>query len=252
MALTATARSPTGVAVDHYVTGAHARAHVEHLRSSGLSIRAISRESGIAPVTIRRVIAGHRVRTSTQEGLLKVLPGRQEVTSATPPAMLVNGTGARRRLRSLIAQGWIAVRLAEHAGCPSTKLRLALSKPESKPTVARFALQVRETYEQLWNQQPPCSSRYEQAQAKRVRREALAKGWAPPGLGRGEHRRPHRPAWSLAGRHRPRIRSPVDAPGRPGRLHPLGSGRHGYRRPSRSHQGRSRGGSKTSPPTRHP
>ena len=168
------------LAVDHYVTGAHARAHIEHLRSSGLSIRAIARESGIAPVTIRRVIAGHRTRTSTQDKLLEVLPGRQEVTSSTPPAMLVDGAGTRRRLRALIAQGWTAVRLAEHAGCSSTNLRLALTKDESEPTVARFAQRVRELYEQLWDQEPPCSSRYEQAQAQRVRREALLKGWAPP------------------------------------------------------------------------
>lgn len=168
------------IAVDHYVTGARARAHVEHLRSSGLSIRAISRESGIAPVTIRRVIAGHRARTSTQDKLLEVLPGRQEVTAQTPPAMLVDGAGTRRRLRALIAQGWTAVRLAEHAGCTSTNFRLALSKDESDPTVARFALQVRQMYEQLWDQEPPCASRYEQAQAERVRREALQKGWAPP------------------------------------------------------------------------
>nr|BAE45060.1 hypothetical protein [Terrabacter sp. DBF63] len=131
------------LAVDHYVTGAHARAHIEHLRSSGLSIRAIARESGIAPVTIRRVIAGHRTRTSTQDKLLEVLPGRHEVTAETPPAMLVDGAGTRRRLRALIAQGWTAVRLAEHAGCSSTNLRLALTKDEAEPTVARFALHVR-------------------------------------------------------------------------------------------------------------
>ena len=168
------------IKVDHYVTGSLARAHLERLLHDGMTIKGVSRECGLAPVTLTRIRDGHRIRTSTQDKLLTVAPGPPVVTDETPGALLVDGAGTRRRLRALVAQGWTAVRLAERAGCTSVNLRLALNKGESDQTVARFAVRVRDLYEQLWDQTPPCSSRYEQAQADRVRREALERGWAPP------------------------------------------------------------------------
>lgn len=168
------------IKVDHYVTGSVARAHIERLIHAGMSIRGISRECGVAVITISRIRAGHRIRTTTQDKLLTVVPEPPEATEKTPGAQRVDGAGTRRRLRALVAQGWTAVRLAQYAGCTSENLRQALSKDEGDQTLARFALQVRDLYEQLWDQTPPCASGYEEAQASRVRKEALDREWAPP------------------------------------------------------------------------
>lgn len=168
------------IAVDHYVTGSHARAHLERLRSNGMSIKAISRECGVAPVTIRRIRDGHRTRTSTQDKLMAVSPRARELTRETPGRVLVDGAGTRRRLRALVVRGWTAVRLAEQLGCTSPNVRQAVLKGEDEPTLARFALTVRDLYDELWDQEPPCGNGYELGQAKRGMKDAIERGWAPP------------------------------------------------------------------------
>lgn len=168
------------IAVDHYVTGSHARAHLERLRHDGMTIKQISRESSVAPVTISRILDGHRTRESTQTKLLAVEPGPREITGDIPDMALVNSAGTRRRLRALVVCGWTGSRIAERWGCSATNVNLALRKGEDDPTVAHFARTVRELYEDLWDQEPPCANRHEEARAVQISTAALERGWAPP------------------------------------------------------------------------
>lgn len=168
------------IAVDHYVTGSHARAHLEQLRTDGMTIKQISRESGVAPVTISRILDGHRTRESTQATLLAIEPGRREITDETPDMALVNSAGTRRRLRALVVCGWTGSRIAERLGCSATNVNLALRKGEDDPTVAHFARTVRDLYEDLWDKEPPCANRHEEARLVQISTAALERGWAPP------------------------------------------------------------------------
>ena len=168
------------IAVDHYVTGSHARAHLEQLRTDGMTIKQISRESGVAPVTISRILDGHRTRESTQAKLLAIEPGRREITDETPDMALVNSAGTRRRLRALVVCGWTGSRIAERLGCSATNVNLALRKGEDDSTVAHFARTVRDLYEDLWDKEPPCANRHEEARLVQISTAALERGWAPP------------------------------------------------------------------------
>lgn len=168
------------ITVDHYVTGSQTRAHLEQLRHGGMTIKQISRESSVAPVTISRILEGHRTRESTQAKLLAVEPGHLGVTDDTPGMALVNSAGTRRRLQALVVRGWTGSRLADRLGCSATNVNLALRKGEDEPTVAHFARTVRDLYEDLWDQEPPCANRLEEARATQIRNAALERGWAPP------------------------------------------------------------------------
>lgn len=168
------------ITVDHYVTGSHAKAHLEQLRTDGMSIKQISRESGVAPVTISRILDGHRTRESTQTKLLAVEPGPCQISDDTPDMALVNSAGTRRRLRALVVRGWTGSRIAERMGCTATNINLALRKSEDDPTVARFARTVRDLYEDLWDQEPPCNNRQERARVVQISTAARERGWAPP------------------------------------------------------------------------
>lgn len=166
--------------VGHPVSGALARVHIEWLLSEGMTITAISGECGVARITISRIRKGEGTSTTTQEMIRQVLPGPQLATDETPDTALVDGAGTRRRLRALAAEGWTSTRLAERHGGPPPSMRLAMLKGEDERTLAVFARSVREIYEELWDQEPPCTSRYEKAQATRARKDALQRGWAPP------------------------------------------------------------------------
>ncbi|MDN5746339.1 MAG: hypothetical protein L0H31_14650, partial [Nocardioidaceae bacterium] len=145
-----------------------------------MTIKQISRESSVAPVTISRILDGHRTRESTQAKLLAVEHGTHEITDDTPDGALVNGAGTRRRLQALVVCGWTGTRLADRLGCTAANVNCALRKGEDEPTVTHFARTVRDLYEDLWDKEPPCANRHEEARAIQIRRAALERGWSPP------------------------------------------------------------------------
>lgn len=85
----------------------------------------------------------------------------------------IDGTGSRRRLQALSAIGWSQPELARRLGITQGPLWRLMQpgRRVHRGTAARIAA----LYDRLWNQPPPAGQ-----SATRSRRDAKAKGWAPP------------------------------------------------------------------------
>lgn len=168
----------TGFAGDHesreLVSGDLAREHIRLLQERGLCLLEISRQAGVAPKTLERLVHGSRTEVGTQTKILTVTSW-ERLTSRTVGRRHVDGTGTRRRLQALAARGWTAARLAEHHTATRQKIRRALISPATEPVTAQFARSVISLYDDLWDRDPPCPDGAAQARA-----EAITLGWAPP------------------------------------------------------------------------
>lgn len=167
--------------VGHPVSGSLARAHIEWLLSEGMTIKAILNQCGLSYPTVSRIRQGKGIWSTTRDEVLQVVPEPRLLTDETPDAALVDGAGTRRRLRALAVLGWNCAQLAESLGGGAPQVvRGAMLKGEDEPTRADYARSVGYVYEQLWDQQPPVTNRYQKSQYTRVRKDALERGWAPP------------------------------------------------------------------------
>lgn len=156
------------------VSGDLAREHIRLLQERGLCLLEISRQAGVAPKTLERLMHGSRTEVGTQTKILTVTSW-ERLTSRTVGRRHVDGTGTRRRLQALAARGWTAARLAEHHTATRQKIRQALISPATEPVTAQFARSVISLYDDLWDRDPPCPDGAAQARA-----EAITLGWAPP------------------------------------------------------------------------
>jgi len=89
----------------------------------------------------------------------------------------IDATGTRRRLQALAALGWSGAKLAPYLGLDATGVTRMFTADR---ILARKARAVAVLYDRLWTQPPPEGSQQDKAAATRARREAAARGWAPP------------------------------------------------------------------------
>lgn len=99
-----------------------ARDHINRLRASGMSLRQIHERSGVPRTTLHRLFHGRRgnppppvIWESTAERLLAIAPVQVTWRNA-PNNQLVDATGTRRRLQTLVAAGWPRAQLGRRIG----------------------------------------------------------------------------------------------------------------------------------------
>src|SRR5689334_17549833 len=99
-----------------------------------------------------------------------------EWEDAAPAAVSVSG--ARLRLRALVAIGHSPVRIARAlgAGVSMRTVRLMLAGEDTTPTPAQLD-QIRDLYEHWWDLCPPERTRGERVAAAAARRRARAASW---------------------------------------------------------------------------
>jgi hypothetical protein len=158
------------------------RQHIRMLSSYGIGWQRLCRLAGVSNGGISRILYGaphegrgpsKRVRTTTADKILAIKPSLGHVA----PGARVDGTGTRRRLQALVANGWPQMRLGHELGIKHH--RLVWDQIRKDVVSADSARKVRDLYEQLWNVDPATRgvpARYI-AQAKQV---AAANGWVPP------------------------------------------------------------------------
>jgi transcriptional regulator with XRE-family HTH domain len=161
-----------------YVDAEPARQHVRALQASGVGLRTITDRSGVSAGVMQRLMYGRdgrgqslRIRAGTADAILAV-------TAVPAPGARVEGCGARRRLRALLALGWSRTALAERMGV--TKSALSRLVIHDGDVLASTAATVRVLYDRLWDVGPPDQSRKEREAVTRTLKDAHARGWVLP------------------------------------------------------------------------
>jgi len=90
---------------------------------------------------------------------------------------LLDATGVQRRLQALMFNGWSLGLLSARLGCTRQVTRVKLTRDQ---TTAATVAAVRALYDELWDQQPPETNRFERRNATMARRYARDHGWVPP------------------------------------------------------------------------
>ncbi len=169
-----------------WADAARVREHVRQLRRAGASHQAIARAAGVATMTVYRLqydepalnrSAPVVLRTQHAERLLAVTAAA--IADATGRR---DATGARRRLRALIAMGHPAASLARYLGTPP-RTAWDLVRGRTITVTQDLHTAVCVLYEQMWDLRPPERTGAERRAAAAARTRAARNGWpAPMGL----------------------------------------------------------------------
>lgn len=166
-----------------YVDAEPVRAHVRMLMSYGIGWQRTARLAGVSNGGVSRLLYGDygrgrgpskRVRTFTADRIYTV---RADISNVADCAV-VDGTGTRRRLQALVAQGWPQLQLAHRMDLEFHTVNELVNGADS--VIGSTARATQTLYNSLWNVDPAScgiAPRY-MTQAKRI---ARLKGWAPPG-----------------------------------------------------------------------
>ncbi|MEU1443053.1 hypothetical protein [Streptomyces mirabilis] len=166
-----------------FVDAEPVRQHIRMLSSYGIGWQRVCRLSGASNGGVSRLLYGDRgrgyvptkrVRTTTADRITAIRPTLENVA----PTATVDGTGTRRRIQALVANGWPQMRLG--AELDLNHYRMIWERARSEAVTGATARQVMHLYNQLWNVDPASrgiAPRYI-TQAKKI---ARTNGWAPPG-----------------------------------------------------------------------
>ena len=164
-----------------FVDATPVRRHLIRLHSAGISTYRVAHEAGVDDWTVRAFMPsseGRRARKhrTTPEIAAKILA----VTIEAATTAYVDGTGTRRRIQALAANGWPLRRLSEHLGLNDTYIRdLVSGRQKDRPVFAATAEKVAHGYERMKNRKP---TRYgiEPCHAASARQRAKDNRWPPP------------------------------------------------------------------------
>jgi hypothetical protein len=156
-----------------------AASHVLRLRAAGLDDKTIRKQSGVCPDVLYRIMRREgTIHVATEKRILAV-PVPRERTGPTESRAYIAGLGTLRRLRTLVAAGWYPAELARRLGKDRENIN-QLIKGRDGGKVAMFqADQVRALYTELHDQKPEDHG-ITPYYAERARKQAAARGWAPP------------------------------------------------------------------------
>lgn len=132
------------------------RRHLTALQSQGISINAIARAADMDEWTLRGFLPSptgkrprkHRVTPAVAQRILTI-------TAEQTKTGYVDGTGTRRRIQALVANGWPIRRLDAHIGLHSTYIAdLVNGRRKAGPVFAATADKVAKAYERIKDQKP--------------------------------------------------------------------------------------------------
>lgn len=157
-----------------YTDAAACRDHIVRLRAAGMARDAIAERAGVGSRVINRINYGkqQRVTLTTEKAILAV---RLVVTVG---AVRVSPVGARRRLEALQTQGWSLRQIADTFGLQRNTVQRVMRVRSVVETST--VEQIKQVYDLIWDKQPPYGNSVERGWRDRTKREAAAKGWAPP------------------------------------------------------------------------
>lgn len=165
-----------------FVDAEPVRQHIRALQSCGVGLRRIASAAGVDRQRLQAVLSGRPDRgTPPQE---KIRPALAAAILAVELSFdllgdktIIDGSGTRRRLQSLVAVGWSQAKLAERIGWTPQNFTTLIQGDRVTAATARL---VRGLYDDLWNQAPPSGGHRDKIAVSRARNHAAAQGWLPP------------------------------------------------------------------------
>lgn len=155
------------------------RQHILRLQAENVTIYSIAAAAGVDQYTIRALFPGqHRGRKNSvsPETARKILA----VTAEHALPGYTDGTGTRRRIQALIANGWPVRRVGEQLGVNATYAGELIRRTEQgKPIYLATATKVAEAYEAARHRIPEDHG-VSTATANRKRDQAKAERWPTP------------------------------------------------------------------------
>jgi hypothetical protein len=198
------------------------RQHVQALRRTGASYRAIGRAADVSPMTVHRLVQGearHRglpARIHAREAARLLAVTGTAVGRAAPRR---DAAGTRLRLRALVAVGHPAVSLAAEADLTPRAVWDLLRGTTMTVSPAVHA-GIAALYDRMWDQLPEERTAAQRRAVSAARGRAARNGWPPP-MGLDDERiddpryRP-RAQWRLVAGARACPAQAVAGPGRRG------------------------------------
>lgn len=155
-----------------YVDATPVIEHLEHLRSTGISLRTIASTARVPRRTLQRLLSRE---TPPKYGPTKVLSSTANVllsirTVPMAPSALIPAIGTQRRLQALVALGWPQHLIASELGMEPTNLSRMIHGRCGSVTATRAAA-VTDLYTR-WEMTPGPS--------RRARARAATLHWTPP------------------------------------------------------------------------
>ncbi len=166
-----------------YVDAEPIRQHVRTLGEFGIGWMRLAVIAGVPRGMLSKLLYGDPKRG--QAPSKRILPKNAAALLAIEPtiehlgaAVLIDGTGTRRRLQALVAAGWPKRQLAFHLGMDPANFGPILAR-DDQVKVGTFRA-ITALYDQLWKASP-LEHGIPEHTYRRVRSEALTARWAPVG-----------------------------------------------------------------------
>lgn len=165
-----------------FVDAGPVRAHVRALGEFGIGWMRAARLAGVSTGGVSKLLYGdrlrglapsRRVRPETALKLLSVEPTLENLGDR----MVVDGTGARRRLQALVCAGWSQSELARRMGMNRANFGRTIVSGLVEAATVKTA---RRLYDELWRVDP-VEGGVPEFRAVAARRIAVSNGWAPVG-----------------------------------------------------------------------
>lgn len=165
-----------------YVDAEPVRVHVRSLMQFGIGWKRIAALSGVPTGVLTKLLYGHpqrnmppskQMRPKNAAALLAVEPILKNLGAATA----IDGTGTRRRLQALVANGWPQAQLANRLGMLPGNFGGVLTREQVTVKTARAVTAI---YDELWRADPADQGVHLQG-ISRARNQAKASQWAPVG-----------------------------------------------------------------------
>lgn len=153
------------------------RQHLLHLREHGIAFTRVAELTGLHTATVGGFLYAlgpkrPRKKRATPEIAAKILA----IKPGTASPGIVDGTGTRRRIQALVANGWPMRALGPHIGVnPATVCRLAAQQTLYSKTAEAVAA----AYRQLRDENPEDHG-ITPGSACKARNTAARRGWAGP------------------------------------------------------------------------
>lgn len=153
------------------ISAAEAQRHVNALRESGVSIKAIAHRSGVGPKTVSWISTG-RAKQVMPIVAASILGVELDYTPPVPPTKTVDAIGTRRRLQALQFNGWALSEILALIGKPSAYSWQLLNAPTVTKATADA---VATLYDEIWD--APSPNTYG---GRRAASRARSRGWVGP------------------------------------------------------------------------
>lgn len=159
-----------------WTTAAQSRQHLAALQRSGMGLKRIAEQAGIAHTTVARIAKvspTSRVHRDTEKAILAVQPNLS-------PGAMVDATGSRRRLRALATIGYPSRHLGRLLGMSAPVHLVRVTSGKQPRVQLRTAQAIARLYDELCMTPYSPEDLHNRLAATRTRNMAHAAGWAPP------------------------------------------------------------------------